>query len=249
MKWWSLLIFALGLVGLSAQPTPEVSAIIAKARAHLGEEALLQGVNAIRMVGRLEIQEGAAPVELAKIELVYQKPSQHLMVIEIGGRVEATGLDATTGWIRSEIPGNAASYRMTPLGFSAMKSLRMTTWENLYFFLSPGVERAEWVGEEILDGLSCDKVVFHYDRGVSYTRWFSRETGAVVRSQNPQGALIEESGVLESGGIRFPAKTVSRLALEGGQFRVVTMRLDFVEVNRPLAGSVFEQPLPRPVRR
>jgi len=229
--------------------TPEADAILAKARAHLGGDAALDAVNSIHYFGSIEMTETpASPTNPGKssIEIIFQKPVQHRLVVSSEKSVDITGLDNYFGWRRVEPAAAGARVQNVGLGKEQIKRLRANTWENLYFWRGIEQHGGEIVdkGETELDGVKCRKLVMSYGPGIEFVRYFDIATGRLLLTETfPVGAIREEGEIMVAG-VRFPKKLIATgTAAADGKTRVITITFDRIALNETFPASTFEQPL------
>jgi hypothetical protein len=229
-------------------------AIIAKARAYLGADAALDGVNSVHMVGRIAGNspgDSGKPME-ATIDIVFQKPWQESITILSAGSVVRTALNGTEGWHEEQSPRAAGqtaidakrAWNLPLLSPEQAKVLRIDTLENLWFYR--GVDR--WGGESrdegpvTQDGIACEKVAFAYTPTVTYHRYFDQATGRLVYSDTEGGAKIREQGEIVAGGIRYPKTIVIIDKAAGGKDSTKTYSFDQVTLNEHFPESFFAVP-------
>jgi hypothetical protein len=235
-----------GALGLQAD-TPETEAVIAKARAHLGGDAVLEAVRSIRYVGSIEMTEtsSAASPTRAAIEITFQKPCQHRLVVTTDTTNDITGLDDHLAW-RRVIPSGEGRLQYIPMGVDATLRLRANTLENLYFFRGVEQHGGEVAdrGEAEIDGVRCRKIVFSYGSGIDFVRYIDVASGRLVLTETlPVGSIREEGEIMVSG-VRFPKKLVATgPASADGRTRVITITFDRIMVNEAFPAATFEQPL------
>jgi hypothetical protein len=227
--------------------TPEAESVITKARAYLGGEAALNAVNSIHFVGSIEMTETPAGTNSGKsaIEIIFQKPSQHRLVVSSAKSVDITGLDDYFAWRRVEPTGGARPQTIA-MGKEQTKRLRANTWENLSFFR--GIEeRGGQIadqGEAEIDGLKCRKLVFSYGSGIEFIRYFEIATGRLVLTETLPVGRIREEGEKVVSGVRFPQKLIATGSPSAdGKTRVITITFDQITLNENFPASTFEQPL------
>jgi hypothetical protein len=249
MKRFFLILSALTVWSASLPAsTPETDAVIAKARAWLGGEVALEAVNSIHMFGSIEMSETpAGPNNPGKssIEIIFQKPTQHRLVISSEKSVDITGLDGYFAWSRVE-PAGGGRARNVPLGKEQTKRLRANTWQILYFFRGLPEHGATVIdrGTADVEGIPCRKLAFSYGTGIEFVRFFDAATGRLVLTETPPAGTLREEGEITVAGVRFARKLV-RTAPPGpdGKTRVITITFDRIAVNETFPVSTFEQPL------
>ena len=251
-----LILFLAALVLWSASlpaSTPEADAAIARARAWLGGDAALDAITSIHYFGSIEIAEtpaAAAPAAKTSVEIIFQKPCQHRLVVTTDKAIDITGLDDYIGWRRVE-PAGEGRVQKSVMGKEQIKRLRANTWENLYFWR--GIERHGGTvldqGDAVIDGVACRKLVMDYGSGIQFIRYFDNATGRLVLTETAPAGTIREEGEILVAGVRF-AKKIIRTAPPGpdGKTRVVTITFDRIALNETFPPGTFEQPLPGGLR-
>jgi hypothetical protein len=245
----SLLTAALiaGSASLSAI-TPEAEAIIVKARAHLGGDAALDSVNSIHFFGSIEMTEtpgGASSSGKSSIEIIFQKPCQHRLVVTSAKSTDITGLDDYFAWRRVE-PGAGGRVQTVAMGKDQTKRLRANTWENLSFFRGIEQRGGEVLdqGEAEIEGIKCRKLVFSYGAGIEFIRYFDIATGRLVLTETLPVGRIREEGEMVVSGVRFPQKLIATgTPVADGKIRVITITFDRIAINETFPASTFEQPI------
>lgn len=223
---------------------------VAKARAALGGEKALTGITAVRFSGTVEtIQKIPSkddpakmietPIRLA-IDISFQKPYRQRIVLRSDKTVETTALDEYNGWIRRAEIGRENQAQLTLLESSQIKRLRANTWENLSFYR--GIEerggRVEYQGEAEVDGKSCVVLAFVHASNISFTRYFDKTTGLLIKTVTENSGEIREEGEIIVDGIRYPKVLINKSP--DGQ--VATITFDSVKVNEPLPDAEFAVP-------
>ncbi len=229
--------------------SPEVEAIIAKARAYLGGDAALGAVNSIHITGTLDVEETparATPHGRSSIEIIFQKPSHHILTVRTDQYVETTGLDDYFSWRRVE-PAGGGRVQNSSLGSAGTKRLRASAWENLFFYRAAETHGGEVMdqGPADVDGISCRKILFSYGAGIDYLRYFDTATGRLVQTEMAPTGLIREEGEIIVSGVRFPRVLKTYRTEADGKQIVITVTFDNVVLNKSFPPSTFEQPLLR----
>jgi len=231
---------------LSFAETP--AEVITKARAYLGSETALNGVNAIRFVGQLTVErdqaaEAAEPVNL-QVEIIFQKPARQRSVITGPQRVETTVLDGYDGWQRMQDPADESRWTLSLLRTDQIKSLRANVAENLSFFrgLPDRGMSVEDMGSVNIDGVNCRKLAFVYAPQIAFIRYFDVSTGRLVLTETKQGESIREQGEIMAGGIRFPRRLVTTLQGADGVTGRILIDFESVHVNESFPDSLFATP-------
>ncbi|MSU25356.1 MAG: hypothetical protein EXS32_16245 [Opitutus sp.] len=231
---------------LTLAATAAETAIIAKARAHLGPEAALNGVKSIHFVGTLITVDptDATKQSRAAVEIFFQAADQQRIKATSDKIIEITALNGYDAWTRLQDPADASKWQQTLLVADQIKRLRATTWENLAFYR--GLERRggriEEQGAATIDGIACQKVAFIHAPNIIFTRFFEAATGRLVYTETESGATMRESGEQVAGGIRFPKTLVQTTKLPNGLLQTVTLNFEKVTVNEVFPGSLFQVP-------
>jgi hypothetical protein len=246
------LLIAVPLCGRADDRTSEW---IAKARARCGDEAALNAVSSVHYSGTLETVEMVPakddpakteerPLKMG-VEIIFQKPYRHRIVLRSEGDkvVEITALDDYDAWTRRTEVGKDDQF--TLYDANRIKRLRANTWENLAFYR--GIEkqggRLEFLGDADVDGTPCVALEFiHYD-DITFTRYFEKATGRLVKTVTDNKGEIREEGEIVVNGIHFPKKLINKLP--DGQVR--TIIFDSIKVNEDIPEDQFAVP-PFPTR-
>ena len=209
---------------------------IARARARLGSESVLQGVTSVHFTGTIEIDGANARA----IDIVFQKPIRQRITVTGPELVEVIALDDYDGWSQRTNPKNPAQWQRTLLDAPQIKRLRAQAWDNLNFFR--GIEKIRGSvrldGEATVDGVTCVKLVFTYYDRIQLIRYFDKATARLVKTETEAGVEIREEGELMAAGIRFPKK-VSNREKSG---KTVTMTFDKITLNEVRPTSDFAVP-------
>jgi len=228
--------------------SPEVEAVLAKARARLGGDRALDRINSIHYSGSIEqTEEGAeAKPAVSAIEILFRKPAQHRLTVTSDKSVDITALDGYSAWRRTQNPADKR-IRLMALDAAQIKRLRANTWENLYFYRGLASHGGEIVDRGLveLDGLKCHKIAFNYGPGIEFVRIFEIATGRLVLTETLPVGTIREEGEMIVEGVRFPKKLVAAATTPStGKKRVVTITFDRIVLNEEIPASSFEQPMP-----
>jgi hypothetical protein len=234
----------------SASADTQSDSWIIKARAALGSESALNAVKSVHFTGVLETTERVAqqadptkfderPLRLA-IDIVFQKPYQQRISLRTDKVVETTALDDYDAWAKRSEIGKESQWQLTLLDTAQIKRLRANTWENLAFYrgLESRGGRVEFQGDAREDGKDCVKIVFVHSDAISFTRYFDKATGLLVKTVTENGAEIREEGEILAEGVRYPKKLINKSPT--GLVTVITF--DTVKVNEVIPGSEFAVP-------
>lgn len=221
-------------------------AIIAKARARMAPESVLDAVKSIHYVGTMTSADPADPAKELRqpIEIFLQKPAQQRIVVTSDDVIEVSALDGYDAWRRITDAKDPTKWQQSLLGADQIKQLRADVWQNLWFFR--GIERVggtvEDQGPATIDGISCRKIAFIHHPTLTYFRYFNEATGELVYTGDETNNIREE-GEIMAGGIRFP-KTLRITQKRDGRADVRTITFDQITVNEVFPDSLFAVPLP-----
>jgi outer membrane lipoprotein-sorting protein len=228
-------------VPAAAPVAQSAEAIIAKARAYLGGDALLDAVQSTHMVGKVTYDDGST----GTIELIFQKPCQQRVAITTDKTIEITALDDYEGWTRIQDPKDPARWQLTLLNKDQIKMLRSNTVEQLSFFRNTDRRASviEDLGDAVVDGKPYRKVSFKRDDGSIFVRYFDAATGELVLIETPQqGGKVREEGELLAGGIRFAKRHTQTSKLADGKLQTIKIDYEKVTVNEVFPESLFAVP-------
>jgi outer membrane lipoprotein-sorting protein len=239
------LVLALGMSstqGRAAEP-----AIIAKARAYLGPEALLDGVTSVHFYGTLTATDPAdsAKTTHSVVEIIFQKPDRERMVKTSAQTIEVTALDGYDAWQRMQSVSDPTKARQNFLSSVQIKRLRAEMWESLSFYR--GLEKLgghiEDMGSVTVDGVAYRKVAFIHEPQIIFYRYFDPATGRLVFSETESGEIQRDHGEIMAGGLRF-AKTVQMVSKNAaGLSQTVTIDFEKIVLNELLPDALFRVPL------
>jgi hypothetical protein len=236
-----LLILGALAVGRADEP-----AIIAKARAQLAPDAVLDAVQSIHYTGTMKEVDSAHPDKplTRSIEIYLQKPDQQRIEIKSDVTIEISALDGYEAWQRTINAKDPNDWRQSQLGVDQIKQLRADVWQNLAFFrgLDRIGGRVADEGGVTIDGKLCEKLAFYHSDAIVYFRYFDQKTGDLVFTGTPENN-IREQGDITSGGIRFPHVLVITQKI-GDRTLTRTITFDKIGVNEPMPDRLFTTPLP-----
>lgn len=219
--------------------------LIAKARAYIGSDAVLDAVQSLRMLGQLEVLDAAnTSPGTAQLEIIFQKPDRQRITATSENRTEITALDGYDAWSRVSDPKDPSKWQVTLLGPDQIKRLRANTFENLAFYrgLEARGARVEDRGTAVVDGVNCRKLAFIHGSDIVFTRSFDLATGRLVLTETDSGTQIREEGEIKSGDIRFPARIVTVNTLPDGSTRTIRVKFTEIMVNPTIDPAVFAVP-------
>jgi hypothetical protein len=243
---WLVCAAVLGLAaGARAAAEPP---IIAKARARLAPDAVLDAVKSIHYTGTLVSPDpdDATKQSTRSIEIILQKPDQQRVTIKSDKMIEVNALDGYEAWRRVTDAKDPSKWRQNQLGAEQIKQLRADVWENLGFFR--GIEQVggsiEDLGAATVDGVACEKIAFNHGSGIVYYRYFNHANGDLVNTTtgNEENS-IREQGEIVAGGIHFPKAIVVRQTVNG-QATTRTITFEKITLDETFPDSLFSVPLP-----
>ncbi len=221
-------------------------AIIAKARARLAPDAVLDAVKSIHYVGTMTAPDPSDPAKQAqyRIEIYLQKPAQQRIEITSDQFIEVSALDDYDAWRRVTDVSDPTNWQQSQLGAEQIKQLRADVWQNLSFFR--GIEKiggtVEDQGPVTIDGVSCRKVAFIHGPSLIYYRYFNEATGELVYTGD-ENSNIREEGEMVAAGIRF-AKTLRITQKNDAGTEARTITFEKITVNETFPSGLFAVPLP-----
>jgi len=244
------------LVALLAAPWPFIFADnrtdewIGKARSAVGSESALSAITSVRFIGTVEtIQKTPSKDDPTKtvdvtirlaINTCFQKPYRQKIILRTDKSVENTVLDGYDGWFRRTEVGNEKDAQVALLESGQIKRLRANAWEHLSFYR--GIEdrggRVSYQGEADVEGKNCVIIVFAHSDTISFTRYFEKETGRLIKTVTENGGEIREQGEMMVNGIRYPKALINKAP--DGQTAIITF--DSIKVNEPLPAAEFAIP-------
>ena len=233
--------FALFSAARAAEP-----AIIAKARAYVGPDAVLDGLKSIHYSGAIMMPD---PADASKqtpsaMEMIIQKPYHNRVMATSPKLIEITALDSYDAWQRLQDAADPAKWQQSLLGTDQIKRLRANTWENLAFYR--GIERVggrvEDQGPVTIEGIACQKLAFIHAPGIIFYRFFEAATGRLVLTETENGSTIREQGEIKVNGIRFPKSVINSSKDAAGKTRTVTVVFDKITLNEVFPAKLFAVP-------
>jgi hypothetical protein len=229
---------------LSPQSARAEPAVLGLARAYLGPQSTLDGINSIHFVGTLERVDPNQPAKATApvtLDMIFSKPLRQRLVIRGPKVTMTTVLDGYDAWDSFQDNLDPTRHRLNWLKAADVKNLRANTWENLYYYQVPDGGSVEDKGPAKIDGADCELVDFTHGGGIVYERYFDRDTGRLVLTVNGPES-IRESGEMKVDGIRFPKVIVSTTRTESGKDLVATATFNHIDINEPLTENLFVVP-------
>ncbi|HTQ32436.1 MAG TPA: hypothetical protein VMI53_14595 [Opitutaceae bacterium] len=238
----------------AARAAGDPDAIIAKARAYLGPEAVLDSIHSIHYAGTFDSMETVKGKDgkdttrpfKAMLDLVFQKPYRQRVVLTSYKGREITALDNYEAWQCLQQPGDISVKNLALFGKDQVKDRRANVWENLAFYR--GIERrgghVEDLGPATIDGHACEKLAFVHESGIVFYRYIDAATGQLRLTELVNGDRIRQEGELIVDGVRFPKKliNITKDSATGKEYTAV-ITLDKITLNETFPESLFAVPL------
>lgn len=221
--------------------------IIAKARAQLAPDAVLDAVQSIHYVGTLVSADPADDSKQVRqsIEIFLQKPARQRIVFSSADAIRIDALDGYDAWTRITDAKNPSKWQQSQMSADQIKQLRADVWQNLAYFR--GIERIggtiEDQGTVTIDGILSRKIAFIHNPTVVNYRYFNDATGELVYTGTPQ-YNTRERGELIVGGIRFAKSLLITRTGADGKPNASTLTFEKITVNETFPASLFTMPLP-----
>jgi len=229
-------IFSAGLMRAADEPLPDGAAVLDRyVEVTGGKEAYAKHKSEIE-TGTLEYPAQGLK---AKITRYASEPNNYLASVEIAGigKID-TGVTDGVAWENSVVlgarikSGEEKALAMREAAFNAIAN-----WRKLF-------PKVETTGAESVDGVGCYKVLLTPAEGRTETRYFSRQTGLLVKvttvAVTQMGDVPVEmrfSGYKEANGILAPSEVTQKAA--GQEF---TVSIESVRVNEEIPASTFALP-------
>jgi len=237
-------IIACALALVAAVAARSEPAVIGLARAYLGPDSTLTGIQTIHLVGTLDRVDPDHPLNPShgSLDLIFSKPMRQHLVVRSERTTLTTVVDGYDAWDFEVDNADATKFRLTWLAAADIKTLRANTWENLYFYRGlDGEGSVVDMGPATVDGITCERLDFTHGPGIVYERFFDRDTGRLVLTiRGPE--TIRESGEILVDGLRFSKTIVSTTKTASGKDLVSTVTFSSIVLNEPLGPDVFEVP-------
>lgn len=220
----------------------EAQDVIAKARARLAPESVLEGVRSIQYEGRILDPKGQAA---GRISLLFAKPDRQRVEIVDNGPFDITAVNGHEGWNMngSSDGGSQADggVRLVILSPEQVDRLIVNTLENVYFYRGYLHRSGDvaLLGSQRLHGREVHHLRFTYRDNLFYDRFVAVADGDLVETVGDNGMRHRKTGEMVVGGIRFP-KTIEAYTKEGVLAR--TLVFDKIVVNAPLSETLFDYP-------
>lgn len=226
-----------GLLLSPAQAAPSTDEVIAKARAFLGGSESLAAIETLQYEGNFRGADGTE----ATIEILLQKPLLQRITLVREDRGQRTVLGEFESWIEIFDPENPERRNVILQDDArAVRELRATTWENLYFF--EGLNRrggsVENLGLSEIEGRTVVGLVFKHRGGIRFERYFDPETGQLLWTKSDDNTRIREEGTQQVAGIRFPERVITE---RNGEV-LHTVEFHSVKVNEAIPAEKFAFP-------
>jgi outer membrane lipoprotein-sorting protein len=223
---------------LPADATPE-QRTIAQARAALGPEDKLNGVNTLVLAGSITDAKNQL---MGQLVLMFKKPARQRMEMRAPDQtLKIEGSDGIEGWMVSVDKNNNKALSVLN-GKDEMQNVYESI-ENLYFYRASERVRGSKVtlnGEAQYRNAACWKISFEYPNSMTYVRYFDRATGKLRGTViEPLGQEFVEEGETTVDGIIFPS--VLHSYDKDGKL-INTLKFASIKVNAPMDDRLFATP-------
>ncbi len=236
-----LILTACILAAWAAPAAGEMSAgeIIAKARRVIGPEEKLRNVRALHYQGSMEHPEAQKGTE---VEIYVKKNFRQRLEIRSPAQTLIRGLNDFEGWVREYETGNPEEGALQIMNLNGLKETRANAWENIHFYepMPPRMGRVICKGATVKDGKKVHHLLYEYDDGTTYDRFFDVDTGKLVVGVMSGEVEIKEEGEIIVDGIRFPKKVKT---YRDGKLQD-SIVFSKITVNEDLPDKLFEVPSP-----
>lgn len=235
MKRLLLSFFAVLTVSLTASED-QAEAIIKRARAAVGDDAVLNQLVTLKIRGSIKPADSKLPS--ARFLLIARKPCSQRLEVRIDNLVETTLLEDCSGCIiRTDLENADGRSQFRKMGDEEVQRMAFNT-RQLFNFYREDVSLGEKVSYEGLEQrwkTQCNKLVYAYPEGTLTTRYFSVDSGKLVSTITDKGVENIEVGTQTVEGIQFPRK----IEYHQGEQLLHTLILETIEVNKPLRAGIF----------
>jgi hypothetical protein len=239
MKKKVLSLALMALVTLAQLRGEDVNTIVAQARSHLAEDAVLDEVKTLEYAG---VIFGGSGERLGTLRLRFKKPSFQRLDITYDDAAEVTAVNAYEGYVQNfDADGNSLGLRV--LTSDQVKQLQLNAHENLSFYLGPQTRRnaaIKYLATVEFEGKQAYKVRFAYENELFYyDRYFDTANGKLLSTvSGANGYELREKGSFVAGGIQFPKEVATYN--DGNLVRRVVF--DRIIVNAPMSDAIFDFP-------
>lgn len=227
------------LFSISLQGNVTVDQVIERARARIGNESTLNGVETLLYEGSIEDGEGKT---LSTLTLRFKRPGKQRMDRTFGTVTEITAVNGYEGYsLRLDSDVNNPSGILV-LQAPQVDNLVCIAYENLFFLKGPEQRRGgkiELLGEEVFMDKPCYKLKYSYPSGLHFYRYIDVGTGDLVATVNGEnGNVLIEKSTKVVDGIRLPH--VVETYDNGKLIRKVVF--DRITINAPMDDRLFDFP-------
>lgn len=215
---------------------------VALGRAHMGGEAKLDAIQAIRFKGVLVYGNGQS----GTVESVFKKPNYHQFTSTIGGNKETSTLNPTAAWQMMENVQSPDAYTLNFYEVDDMRHLQATIVDTFSFLKTPPTRngRIEYLGKGKVDGKSAIVLAYVHSDTIWFRRYFDPETGRVMHMVNSKGIVYTYEGELEANGVKFPKKTIVRFVTQFGE---QSMEISYASAETNIDIDMERFKVPQPV--
>ncbi len=242
---WSVIATAFIFTTItSSAVAAELEAVIDKARAYLGSEEALNGIETLQYKGNITIFNEEENQE-GRVTLTFAKPFSQTIFLDLGNITKLTGYNGYEGYeqITQQVEGEEEPLvGTTSLSLVETRRLKASSLENLGFFrpYKNLEDRASYLGQEELEGKQVDVILYEHPGGFEYKRFFDVTTGDMLKSVTESGITTIEEGDITVDGIQFTQKVTVLTSSGKPQFEMV---FDEILVNPEIPGRSFDYPL------
>jgi len=171
-------------------------------------------------------------------------PNQYKFIVPFNGKHYTQSFDGTKGWKIDAFKGETQPTLLDGKPAIALANEADVELEDALINYKAKGHQAVLEGKENIDGKECFKVKFTRKNGDIETYYFDTKTYALVQ-KNAISKNVEMEGALfnttfsdykKVEGIKIPFKAISK---SNGQ-TILTITIDKVELNKPIADSEFQ---------
>jgi zinc protease len=228
-------VCALGALA-AAQPLPRAETILDRYVEVTGGKAAYEKHTSETMMGTLSFPEQGLSGKLTRYAMA---PDKEYSVVELGplGKIES-GVSNGVAWEKSAILGPRV--KSGDEKDQAAREARFNSqveWRKIF-------SKAETTGSESVNGEECYKVVVTPPTGKPETRFYSKKTGLLVKSNatalSPMGEVaveVEVSDYKNFDGILYPTRSKQKAGAQQMDIAITSLSLD-----QPIPSELFELP-------